>query len=201
MKLLLTSSGLDTEILREKFLELVRKPAFEIRLLFVPTAANVQRDKSYLERNKSDLVEIGINRENIIDCDLDKDFHDIDFSGIDVIFVAGGNTFYLLDRVRKMGFDKKIREMVDGGVTYIGISAGSILVGPDVGVALPFDPNDCGVEDHTGLNLTDKVVAPHYNRKDQEIIDKFKEESKNDVVVLNDGEGLLVHDDSVEVIR
>ena len=166
MKLLLTSSGLDTEMLRGKFLELVGKPASDIRLLFVPNAANVQRDKSYLERNKSDLVEIGINRENIIDCDLDKDFHDIDFSGMDVIFVAGGNTFYLLDRVRKMGFDEKIKEMVDGGVTYIGISAGSILVGPDVGVALPFDPNDYGVEDHTGLNLTDKVVAPHYNRKD-----------------------------------
>lgn len=197
---MLTSSGLENKVLKDKFLELVDKPAADIKVLFVPTAANVQENTSYVDKDKKDILKIGITSENFIEYDLDKDVSNISLDEIDVIYVEGGNTFYLLDKVRKTGFDKKIKEMVEKGVVYVGVSAGSILVGPNIGLAGPFDPNDFGVTDYTGVNLTDKVICPHYNEKNEAFINKFKEKDNYEIVRLNDGQALVVEGKREEVI-
>jgi len=55
-------------------------------------------------------------------------------AGFDVLYVQGGNTFYLLDRMRRSGADGIIRKLVAAhGTVYCGVSAGSIIAGPDIG--------------------------------------------------------------------
>src|SRR5690349_12841403 len=55
-------------------------------------------------------------------------------AGFDVLYVQGGNTFYLLDRMRRSGADGIIHKLVAAhGMVYCGVSAGSIIAGPDIG--------------------------------------------------------------------
>lgn len=50
----------------------------------------------------------------------------------DGIFITGGNTFRLLDKLQKTGLLGKIREKVLGGMPYMGASAGINVVGPTI---------------------------------------------------------------------
>ena len=70
-KLLLTSDGLTTPKLRERFLELVGKDPKDIKILFVPTASDAKRDVDYLEIKihyfkfcEKNLINLGIPKEN-----------------------------------------------------------------------------------------------------------------------------------------
>ena len=82
---------------------------------------------------------------------------------VDVLYVAGGNTFVLLEALRHAGADTVIVERVRGGMPYIGSSAGSIVTGPNLEPAtLMDDPADApGLTDRRGLGLIDTVVIPH----------------------------------------
>jgi dipeptidase E len=199
-KLMLTSSGLENKVLKDKFLEIVGKPADKIKMLFIPTAANGEKDDAYVDLDKKLILETGITTDNFIEYDLDKDVSNISLNKIDVIYVEGGNTFYLVDKVRKTGFDKKIKEMVGRGVVYVGVSAGSILAGPNVGITNPETHYDFGITDYTGLNLTDKVICPHFNKKDEAFINRFKNKHGGEVLRLNDGQALIVLGNKEEVI-
>ena len=53
----------------------------------------------------------------------------------DIIFVEGGNTFYLLKAMRACNFEKIIRKLLKEGKVYIGASAGSIVAGKTIKTA------------------------------------------------------------------
>jgi dipeptidase E len=48
------------------------------------------------------------------------------------IYVGGGNTFRLLDRMQRLGLMGLLRERVRGGLPYVGISAGTNLACPTI---------------------------------------------------------------------
>ncbi|MFZ4842967.1 Type 1 glutamine amidotransferase-like domain-containing protein [Mycetocola saprophilus] len=82
---------------------------------------------------------------------------------VDAIYVAGGDTFALLDAVRTAGVADLLTQRVEAGLPYIGSSAGSVLAGPDIRPIGPLD-DPKGLHagtDTTGLGLTDAVVLPH----------------------------------------
>lgn len=83
--------------------------------------------------------------------------------GVDALYVAGGNTFALLDALRAGGADAVVTERVRAGLPYIGCSAGSVVAGPSTEPAtLMDDPAEApGLTDRRGLGLTDAVVVPH----------------------------------------
>ena len=123
--------------------------------------------------------------------DLDKPVLFQEVKDFDVIYVCGGNTFYLLKKIREIGFDKVIIEFTKTDKLYLGVSAGSILVNPNISAAnVGLDPDKNDV-DLTGLNLTDVVVSPIIAKK-KTIIDEFKKKSQYKVVPLTDSQALLV---------
>jgi len=73
-----------------------------------------------------------------------------DFDGI---FIGGGNTFHLLDLLRRTGFDRLLRDFIAAGGAVYGGSAGAIILGRDIGPAAHIDPNDASVTDTRGLDL------------------------------------------------
>lgn len=203
-KLLLTSAGFENPKIGEEFLKLVNKPATEIKILFIPTAARTDEELYYVGKAKKELLGIGIKKENILVYNLDGDIGDEKLKNIDVIYVCGGNTFYLLHKVREDNFGEKIKEMVDKGVVYCGASAGSILVGPDIGISgrdETWGKNDAGIKDLTGLNLTDKIISPHYTDKEEEIIDKFEKETGRKITRLTDKQALLVENGETKILE
>lgn len=84
-------------------------------------------------------------------------------SGVDAVYVAGGSTFALLEALKVTGGDIVLAERVREGLPYIGCSAGSIIVGPDIAPAsLMDDPADGpALTDWAGLGLIDRTVIPH----------------------------------------
>ena len=83
-------------------------------------------------------------------------------SQCDIIYVSGGNTFYLLNELRKSCAAQAIKNAVKAGKIYIGESAGAIVAAPDTRYATLMDENSAKTSDFTGLNLVDFYIVPHF---------------------------------------
>nr|WP_315017136.1 Type 1 glutamine amidotransferase-like domain-containing protein [uncultured Campylobacter sp.] len=83
-------------------------------------------------------------------------------SQCDIIYVSGGNTFYLLNELRKSRVWQAIKNAVKAGKIYIGESAGAIVAALDTRYATLMDENSPNMSDFTGLNLVDFCVVPHF---------------------------------------
>jgi dipeptidase E len=131
---------------------------------FVPTAGMPYGDPAFVLRDRELLVEMGFNLRDVSLENENMDTLRAKLVDVDMVFVAGGNSFYLLQQVRASGFDTVLRELIEQGVPYIGASAGAVMVGPDLRpVATLDDPNAApGLENMTGLGLVDFVTLPHY---------------------------------------
>jgi len=124
MKLFLTSAGLVPEITPD-FVKLLGRETSDARLVFIPTAADPEPDKDFVNKDKIRLAELDFR---IYPIDLKGQSYDSlthIFKNADMVFVEGGNTFYLLDWVNKCGFAQALREFLERGGVYTGVSAGS----------------------------------------------------------------------------
>ncbi|MDO4875467.1 MAG: Type 1 glutamine amidotransferase-like domain-containing protein [Campylobacter sp.] len=100
-------------------------------------------------------------------------------SQCDIIYVSGGNTFYLLNELRKSRVWQAIKNAVKAGKIYIGESAGAIVAVPDTKYATLMDKNSANMSDFTGLNLVDFCVVPHFGcepfvEATHDIMEKFR---------------------------
>lgn len=115
-KLLLTSQGLPQE-LKEVFFSLLTKPPEDIRVAFVRTAAyGDEENPTWLEVYRQQLRDYGITQ--IEDLDIrgkGKKILDKKVQDKDILFVNGGNTFFLLKSIRENGFDNVIKHFVKKG--------------------------------------------------------------------------------------
>ncbi|MFH1601718.1 MAG: Type 1 glutamine amidotransferase-like domain-containing protein [Candidatus Shapirobacteria bacterium] len=200
-KLLLTSTGLANQNITDQFLQIIDKPGSQIKIIFVPAAARNEEELKYIAESKKELLDLGIFEDNIKTLNLDNHVLFKEVENFDVIYVCGGNTFYLLKKVREVGFDKVIIEFTKTDKLYFGVSAGSILVCPNIDIASPFDENDINLTDLTGLNLTDVIVSPHYKDEEKMVIDNFKKKSQYKVVPLTDEQALLVVDGETKTVE
>jgi dipeptidase E len=80
------------------------------------------------------------------------------------VFVGGGNSYLLLNRLTKAGLVKALREKVLGGMLYIGSSAGSNIAGPNI--LTTNDWNVLGSADFRSLGLVPFNINPHYLETD-----------------------------------
>lgn len=186
--------------------DLLPKPASQIKAAFIPTAGDPYQDKGFVYTDRDAMVKMGMTVGEIVlkitrGADLEKALNDVD-----VILVAGGNTFYLLDQVKKSGFDVIVKKLIEKGVIYIGSSAGSILCCPTIEGAKRFDsPTDApDLTDYTGLNLIDFVLIPHtHKEKYKERVEettKEMEEKGFKVVPLTDNDAIIIDGDNVKTL-
>lgn len=78
----------------------------------------------------------------------------------DLIFVGGGNSFRLLQKVQRLGMLELMRRRVFGGVPYIGVSAGANLACPTIRTTN--DPPVVQPNSLEGLSLVPFQINPHY---------------------------------------
>ena len=201
MKLLLTSAGFENSKVGREFLKLIDKPVSEIKVIFVPTAARTKEELFYVDKSKEELLNVGIHAQDIKALDLDHKISFEEVDGFDVIYVCGGNTFYLLQKVREVGFGKITKQFLEKRGIYVGVSAGSIIVGPDIEIAGFGKKNDIGLRDFTGLNLVDVSVFPHFTKKDRQSLEKFKKKVDYPILPLTDKQALMVLGNKKEIIE
>lgn len=116
----------------------------------------------------------------------------------DVLIVGGGNTYALLDHVRRTGWVEPARAWVARGGSYFGDSAGAVLAGDDIDIARFADPNEVGLVDTTALALLPGVlVRPHYARDDVAELRSWAVSSGATVLGLPERGGVVVDADVV----
>jgi dipeptidase E len=103
--------------------------------------------------------------------------------------------------MRKTEVDKILIKAVKNNKFYIGVSAGSIIPGPDIEVAGLGDSNDVGIKDLTGLKLTNLIITPHYNQKEEKDVEAFKKKRKSEqVIALTDDQAIFIEDGKMVLI-
>lgn len=201
MKLLLTSTGFTNPKVRDFFVKILNKPISEVKIIFIPTASRTEEELYYVKESKTELINIGIKSKNLFVYNLDKKLSYNKARSYDVIYTCGGNTFYLTLKMREDGFDNIIKQLVKEGKLYFGVSAGSILAGPNIDIASPYDPNDVKLKNLSGLGLTDIIVSPHYTDNDKEVVKRFKRKEKYKIVPLTDSQALFISDKETKIIE
>jgi dipeptidase E len=201
MKLLLTSAGVSTKAISEELAKLAERPLAGLKVVFIPTAADTYDDKWFVDKDRDQLIALGMK----------VDFYDIkaknpeklafDLRGYDIIFVGGGNTFYLLEKFLETGADKVIKDLINQGVIYIGSSAGSVLVGLSLKPIISSDdPKQApSLKTVDGLKWVDFVVLPHAKEGEyDEVIKEFG--SKFKLIPITNDQAIVVNDSSYKII-
>ncbi|MBI4895190.1 MAG: Type 1 glutamine amidotransferase-like domain-containing protein [Candidatus Aenigmarchaeota archaeon] len=202
MRLFLTSSGLRKEYEKD-FLKLLNKPAKETKVAFIPTAADPEKDKSFVQKSINELRKVGITQIEEVDLKIENEKSLKEkLSKVDVIYVNGGNTFYLLNWVRKSGFDKLLPKLLKKGKIYFGTSAGSYIACPTIEMAnwKCQDSNRIEMQDFSALNLVPFLITAHYTEDYRKILKKEAKKTKYTVIALNDLQAIVFIDAKYEIV-
>jgi len=201
MKLFLSSAGFKPET-KERFLKLLGKDPKETLAAFIPTAAGPKKDKSYVQWTIDQIEKLGMKTKTIDLVDENKQSLNEKLSDCDVIIMNGGNTFLLLDWVKKSGFDKVIKKLIDRDKVYVGISAGSYIACPTIEQSKwkhLDDPDKVGRTDLSALNLVNFLIVAHYTDEYKEAVENGVKTTNYPVVVLTDQQAVVVDGDAIEL--
>lgn len=200
MKLLLTSSGLSKRDIGAALQGMFDTSPSEVKVGFIPTAANVEPySKDWMISQFNQLQRYGFYQIDIVDIAADGVDWRTRLDACDMLWLSGGNTFYLLDQVRKTGFDEWLKQNCETKV-YVGGSASTILVTPTIKIADGVDDNTVGLEDFTGLGLVDFEINVHCNAAMIEATKEYADASEYSVYALDDLSAIKILDGNVEVI-
>ena len=123
-----------------------------------------------------------------------------------VLYIPGGNTYLLLDRLRRSGAFGLIQARVRAGVPLVGFSAGMIICGQSI--LTSNDKNDCEITEFAGLGFTEYNLNAHYPAADGEErerrdarIREYHASHANPVLALEDDGYVRIDGEGIHVIR
>ena len=127
MRVLLTSTGLETIEIQKYFIDMIGKDMELTKALFIPTAAQDADAIAVLPKCMNDLLRCGIPAKNISVFDLHRGMSIEELRQYDIVYLCGGKTSYLLQRINDTGFGQVLMEYIRENGVVIGVSAGSVI--------------------------------------------------------------------------
>ncbi|MCO6525699.1 MULTISPECIES: Type 1 glutamine amidotransferase-like domain-containing protein [Snodgrassella] len=133
-------------------------------ILFIPTAGNVESYTGYIDEGKAALQQLGFQLELLDIASADTQQCHQAFAAAEIICIAGGNTFYLLQQLKSKNLDQLLVHRLAQGCIYIGESAGAIILAADIEYSSMMDDSSLAPEldNYAGLNVIDCYPLPHY---------------------------------------
>jgi dipeptidase E len=187
----LTSTGLsDNKICRE-FVSRIGSDRSR-RVAIVTTAASGKSENKYAQLARTQFESLGFHNIDFVDIEFGSAEKLTDYA---VIYVCGGNTFYLLHQLKKSGADKILIQLLrNTNVIYMGVSAGSIVLAPTIRAAATIDPdtNDIRLTDFTGLGIINFEVHPHYEPAEETEIIAYEKTVPYKVVRLLNTQAMVL---------
>jgi len=159
-RMFLASSFKDVASIFEKFADDVKGKT----VTFIPTASVVEKVNFFVKSGKKALEKAGLIVDELEVSTATPDEIAMKLAQNDYIYITGGNTFFLMQELRKSGADKIIAEQIELGKTYIGESAGSIVVAPNIEFATAMDSIKKAPElvSMDGLGIVEFYPVPHH---------------------------------------
>lgn len=180
MKLLLTSAGLTNTSIRGALEGLLGKSISSSTVVHIPTGTyGAPGGSTYVWRGLREQGELGWQELGVLELttlpSLPEQYWLPPLEATDVIWVSGGNVFYLSYWMQASGLAQKIPDLLSKAI-YVGVSAGSMLATPslpvnrevlkETGIYRDDDYNTVAPpkagSDKT-LGLVDFVIRPHLN--------------------------------------
>ena len=201
--MILTSSLYESIELVKKFLD---KNTESKKILFIPTATNVDEYKKYIYLTQKAFEDFGYEVENFDVSIFSEEIVKEKLSEAKTVFISGGNTFYLLQELKRKNLTSYLKERIENGLLYIGESAGSVIAAPDIEYASIVDDKTLATElnDYTGLNLVDFYIVPHFEEEpfvesSRNTVELYKD--KLDLKLINNKEAILVENNNFTIIK
>jgi dipeptidase E len=172
---------------------------------FIPTAALHEKVNFYVKAGRKALEKIGLR---VVDLEISTAAPaetEEKLGSTDFIYVSGGNTFFLLQELKKTGADEIIKKQVEKGKIYIGESAGSIVAAPDIAYAKAMDDPRAapGLDTFKALQLVDFFPVPHvgcfpFKKAAEKIIAQY--EAALALMPIGNTQAILVDGESIRVV-
>lgn len=197
--ILLTSAGMQV---KNEILKILPRSPNRIKVGHIITASKPELDTSYVKKDKHAMSALGFTVENIdIENKNEKELRNL-LNDKDVIYVQGGNTFYLLKWMKDSGFDIVLKELIEKGKIYIGVSAGSVIMGENIKTAgwKGIDKNIVGLTDLTGLQYVPFSIFVHYKPVHNKVIKENIPHINNKIKILTDQQAFLIQDDMISLV-
>jgi dipeptidase E len=171
---------------------------------FIPTASKVEKGIFYVNAGRKALEKIGLTVDELEISTATTDEISSKIKNNDFIYVTGGNTFSLLQELKRTGADKLIIDEVNSGKLYIGESAGAMVVSANVEYAKGMDSikKAPDLESFDALGLVEFYAVPHYNnppfkKAAQKIIDTYSSTLK--LTPISNSQAILVNNNEIKV--
>ncbi len=173
-------------------------------VLFIDTAAeNDTEDGDWLIADLDSLKnqDLQVDRYTLTNHSKNEIKEKID--NYDIIYMCGGNTFYLLQQMQKTNSLELIRDEVLDGKPYIGTSAGSLITSKDIAPTERLDTRDEApdLKDTYGLDLVDFLTLPHWGGDYfryiylSERMEKMYDDIDHKYILLNDYQYVHVNEE------
>jgi dipeptidase E len=172
MKLLLTSAGIKNTSIRDALVDLLGKPIAEANALCIPTAiyafpGGAARAWQLVSgRAASPLCELGWKSLGLLELtalpSIDKAHWTAAVRETDALLVGGGDPLYLCYWIEQSGLADLLPSLRE--TVWVGVSAGSLVMGPHVGEEFVYGSPPTGGD--RALGLVDFAMFPHLDHDD-----------------------------------
>ena len=201
-KLFLASSFKDVAPLFEDFAENTNGKT----VTFIPTASVVEKVTFYVKSGKKALEKMGMIVDELeISTAAPEEIAD-KLAKNDMIYLSGGNTFFLLQELNRSGAGKMISEQVAAGKLYIGESAGAMVAAANIEYAAAMDSvkKAPDLKSFDSLGLTSFYTVPHHtNAPFAKAVEKIIAQYDKSLPLypISNKEAVLVDGDNIAIKR
>ncbi|GHV38031.1 putative peptidase Lmo0363 [Synergistales bacterium] len=176
------------------------------KVVFIPTASIPEKVVFYVDADKKSLTKLGLAIDELDVSSAPYDEMASRISDADYIFVEGGNTFFLLQELKRSGADKLIIEHINKGKLYIGASAGSMVVSKNIEYVKYMDDPAAAPDlngDFSALSVVDFYIVPHcanapFKKAAEKILAAYSD--KLDLRPISNNQAITFDDGNIEQI-
>jgi dipeptidase E len=172
MRLLLTSAGVKNKSIHDALLDLLGKPIAECSALCIPTATHALGKPELAWRfvsghePRTPMCELGWKSLGLLELtalpSIDEERWVPIVQETDVLLVNGGDPMYLCHWMQESGLANLLPSLSE--TVYVGLSAGSIVMAPNIGENfVGWTPPTGG---DSGLGIVDFAMFPHLDHPD-----------------------------------
>lgn len=197
------------ESIIKAFRELCGKEFKDLKLAFVPTAANIEAgDKDWLLKDYEIIRKLGFKEFDIVDISaIPMDIWMKRLENAEVLVFGGGNNYHLAYWIKKSRLAQILPELLKTKV-YVGISAGSLVLSKSLVFGIdekPFAEELDGPISDEGLGLVEFLVKPHVNSPyfQNRSFSDMEQEAKDvgfPVYAIDDQSAVVVNEDKISVV-